>query len=585
MRMLELIAKYAIREGLTVRPGFTAKTVKWLIEIDALGNYVGIQELGNAGDNRNLGLEFNSCPEFPQNEMQSGGKAHPVVESLSVVALLAKTEEMRATPKDFTKHAYFSDLLRDLGTKMPEAAICVAALSNSETLLRIQSDFYRARAKPTDKASFAVNGRALLDSKIIAEWWVSRRGASQATIIQPGGARCLVTGELTTPLATHPKIGGLSTVGGLPIGSSLISFDKGAFTSFGLDQSANAVVSEEAAMQYRAGLNHLISRGKKLGPMIVGHWFSGGVPEECDLLPWLIDGEEHLRDNSAARSRMQQLLAAVEAGERGGLGAFRYYVLTVSGAAGRVMLRDWQEGQYADLVSAVSKWFRDLSIVATDGQREIHDPKFIAVAGSTVRELDNLEAPMMAALWRAAFTSGKVPLAAVRGAVSRNRIDVLEDVRRPIRMALLKAYVIRNTNHGEHMQPYLNTEHPKAAYQAGRLMAVLANIQYEALGDVNANIVQRFYPAASSTPALVFGRLTRQSQFHLNKIDGGLAHFLEEKLAAIWGQIQSDLPTTFSLEEQTLFALGYYQQLARDSQDRISRAAAKKAKAEQGSQL
>ena len=134
------------------------------------------------------------------------------------------------------------------------------------------------------------------------------------------------------------------------------------------------------------------------------------------------------------------------------------------------------------------------------------------------------------------------------------------------------------------MQPYLNPDHPKPAYHAGRLMAVLANIQHEALGPVNANIVQRFYPAASSTPALVFGRLTRQSQFHLNKLEDWKARHLEQKLATIWGRLQHDLPATFSLEEQTLFALGYYQQMAHDINERVAAIATKKVKAETGDQ-
>ena len=96
--------------------------------------------------------------------------------------------------------------------------------------------------------------------------------------------------------------------------------------------------------------------------------------------------------------------------------------------------------------------------------------------------------------------------------------------------------------------------------------------------------ISRLLIASSSTPALVFGRLTRQSQFHLNKIDGALAHHLEGKLAAIWARIQNDLPATFSLEEQTLFALGYYQQMAHDINERAAAVAAKKAKAETGDQ-
>lgn len=581
--MLEQIAKYAVDEGLTVRPGFTVKTVKWMIELNREGKFIGIQELGNATNKNNPGREFRNCPEFPQNEMLSGGKAHPLVESLNVIALFGKNRTDAASQKDVLKHDYFITLLREVGEKISGATILADSLNTPETLNEIQRGLHDAKAKPTDKGTFSIGGINLVEDSRITEWWSERRSRNGDTSIK-GNSRCLITGELTTPLATHPKIGGLGGVGGLAIGSSLISFDKGSFASFNLDQSANAVVSEAAAMQYRAGLNQIISRGKKLGPMIVGHWFSGALLAEEDPVPWLIEGDHHEADQIISRLRMQKLLSAIQTGEKGTIDNCRYFILSLSGAAGRVMLRAWQEGPYLNLLQAVAKWFSDLAITNSNGQGYILDPKFIAVAGTTVRELDNLEAPMMAALWHAAFTTSKIPLVAVRGALNRTRIDVLENQTRPIRMALLKAYIIRNTDHGVHMHVYLNPDHPKTAYQAGRLMAVLSNIQNAALGDVGANIVQRFYPAASSTPALVFGRLTRQSQFHLNKIEGGLARYLEEKLANIWGKIQSDLPPTFSLEEQSLFALGYYQQLAQDVQERTIAVAAKKIKTDQGTQ-
>lgn len=118
----------------------------------------------------------------------------------------------------------------------------------------------------------------------------------------------------------------------------------------------------------------------------------------------------------------------------------------------------------------------------------------------------------------------------------------------------------------EEFTPYLNEEHPHTAYHCGRLMAVLAALQRAALGDVGAGIVQRYYAAASSTPALVLGRLVRTSQFHLNKLDPGLAYWYEARIADIWGRIKEDPPRTLNLEEQSVFAMGYYQQLAQRQQ-------------------
>lgn len=112
------------------------------------------------------------------------------------------------------------------------------------------------------------------------------------------------------------------------------------------------------------------------------------------------------------------------------------------------------------------------------------------------------------------------------------------------------------------MHEDLLTEHPSPAYQSGRLMAVLAEIQRAALGDVGAGIVQRYFAAASSTPALVLGRLVKISQFHLDKLDRGLAIWYEKIIAEIASHMGSQVPNNLNLEEQTLFALGYYQQKA-----------------------
>jgi len=112
--------------------------------------------------------------------------------------------------------------------------------------------------------------------------------------------------------------------------------------------------------------------------------------------------------------------------------------------------------------------------------------------------------------------------------------------------------------------PELNPEHPSPAYQCGRLMAILAALQRAALGDVGAGVVQRYYAAASSTPSLVLGRLTRNSQFHLNKLAGdkpGLTHWYEDRIGEIYTRLGDAIPRTLTPEEQSLFALGYYQQL------------------------
>jgi len=149
-------------------------------------------------------------------------------------------------------------------------------------------------------------------------------------------------------------------------------------------------------------------------------------------------------------------------------------------------------------------------------------------------------------------------------AQNRYRLSVMAD-ETPLhaRLGLLKAYFVRKPQGGDtFMKPYLNPDHPNPSYQCGRLLAVLARLQQAALGDVGAGVVQRFYPAASQTPGLTLGRLVANARNHLGKLDGGLAWWFEERIADIMGRLRDEIPRTLNLEEQGLFALGYYQQLA-----------------------
>ena len=112
------------------------------------------------------------------------------------------------------------------------------------------------------------------------------------------------------------------------------------------------------------------------------------------------------------------------------------------------------------------------------------------------------------------------------------------------------------------MSVYLNKDHPEPAYHCGRLLAMLASLQRAALGDVGAGVVQRYYMAASQTPGLTLGRLVGNAKNHLSKLEGGLAYWFEDRIAEIWSRIEDNVPKTLDLEKQTLFALGYYQQIA-----------------------
>jgi len=56
--------------------------------------------------------------------------------------------------------------------------------------------------------------------------------------------------------------------------------------------------------------------------------------------------------------------------------------------------------------------------------------------------------------------------------------------------------------------------------------------------------------------------LIRISQYHLDKLEPRRVYWYEEKLGRIWKELGDGVPRTLTPEGQSLFALGYYQQLA-----------------------
>ena len=80
---------------------------------------------------------------------------------------------------------------------------------------------------------------------------------------------------------------------------------------------------------------------------------------------------------------------------------------------------------------------------------------------------------------------------------------------------------------------------------------------------MNATIADRYYGAASATPARVFGVLLRGARTHVSsaqKLNRGF--WITPRLEEIIGRLPPKLSRTLRLEDQGLFAIGYYHERA-----------------------
>lgn len=572
--MLDAVLRYAQTQGWTSEPGFARKTVKWAIHCNAAGELVGVTPLGDGKE----GLMLDRCPHLSQPEMIGGGETRSqfLLESLQTLAQLFKNDEKaEVVTKAQAKNRYLNSLLKLAGDTFPDAKAMSLLLENTEQMqvLLEKLQAHTPKPKPTDSAVIFVDGHNPLQSEEWHVWWRDFRhnlgggAAKQESGSSDDGSsmRCVFTGEAISPIPTHPKVRGLAGVGGLGTGDVIVGFDKSAFQSFGLDDSRNAATSTETATAYAEALSRLIvDHSVRLGDVIGVYWFGRDHTPEDDPIKLAMaasgaDDGALASDQHAAR----RLLQALKNGEREDLLRDEYHALMLSGMAGRVMVRQYLQGRFESLAENVCAWFDDLAIAHREGNGLAAPPKFMAMIGGLFRDLGDAPSPFITTLWLSAIDHKPIPLAAVSNAVLRTRMDVIQNkTPNHARMGLIRAYHVRNLG-DTHMSAYDNPQHPSPAYQCGRLLAVLARLQYAAQGDVGAGVVQRNYSAVSQAPALNIGRIMANAKNHLNKLDGGLARWFETQVSDICGQLGDSIPRTLTLEEQSLFALGYYQKLAK----------------------
>ncbi len=579
--MLQELYAYALDRQLIARPGFKRKTPKAYVCLDREGEFLGIDPPP---------MEAVLCPDLG-SAAQGTSKCNLLVEK----ALISLTEEK---PQ---KHAFFLDSLVAGTAVEPLFDVVHTALTHSETVEAIQEALEKHKIKSNDTIGYKVDGIALESLDSYRDWWCDYVAQQRGTQKTTQKERCFITGDLTVPVATVPKTSGLRAVGGHSSGDAVLCFDKNAFCSYGRSKGANAPVSESAIAAVNAALEDLSVTQK--APILAGakwlHWYKRALPQEIpDFLDDFLGGwgeeESDTTDSddgatalsaTIATERANRLLQSLYTGEMPtAVLENEYYILALSGAGGRIMVRVWQQGTFQELHQALTAWWNELELVSGDGKGLLPRPRLGQLNARLVKpqkggnlseqmskELAALEPQMILAVLNHSPLPDQVAAKALQTIRTRMVSAAENDERRePIPDAracqLLKVWLLRQDaikKGGYSMQPDLTPDYPSAAYQCGRMMAVYAAIQSRAMGNVGAGVLQRYYTSASCTPALVLGRLSSLCQHHLAKLKNEkLAGYYENLLGEISQRITPPLPATLDLRGQSEFALGYYQQRA-----------------------
>lgn len=336
-------------------------------------------------------------------------------------------------------------------------------------------------------------------------------------------------------------------------GASLVSFNEVAYESYGKNKGENAPISVEAEFKSSTALKYLLRSGTqrlRIGDATTVFWAEKASAVETFmgqvLNPTIEDAE--------ALVPVQKFLGAVRKGKLprdiASDGDIKFYILGLALNKARLALRFWHVCSVDELMGRLRDHFQCLDMERSE--KDIPFPGIWHLLKETARETKDISPVLGGALARSILTGANYPQNLYRGVLGRIRADRRINY---LRASILKAVLKRN--HNKEVPMALDTERRETAYLLGRLFAVLEKAQLDALGKVNSTIKDRFFSAASATPASVFPRLLRLSQHHIEKTEYG--YVSDRRISGIIEYLDS-FPPHMGLQDQGLFAIAYYQQ-------------------------
>ena len=491
--------------------------------------------------------------------------------------------------------------LRELYPENPHIAAVARFYQDGHALHLTEDENQIKKIQKTTGANISFRVQDLEDKQLVASTQDVQSYTNRAIESDSNVGICLVTGQKSMIIRTHPKV--KLGVKGAP----LISFQESSgFDSYGKEKGFNAPISVPAAGAIATALNDLLTKGKntnyRVGDTAFVFWsnlaneellssyrtatfngiFSSTEDEEGNLD---LENPEEGKSKKSRRKKkntpspispdresyrvLQTLKAAC--GYKGGQvheDNGRFYILGLAPYTARISIKLWAEGSISEIVGNTLQHQYDMNIISEKGNVDVETPTLrsiyqIVKTVSASDKSDKWSSNLIQSIVESIVENKPYPQSLQQACLERirrgNRITEL-------RAAILKAYINRKKQQ-EYITMSLDPNQTNKAYLAGRLFALFENIQQCALGkNLNRTIRDAYYGTASTTPRTIFGRLDALSKVHLSKLRKeapGLAFIKEKQLEEIYNLIPGgapEMPTHFSLDDQSIFAVGYYHQ-------------------------
>ena len=546
--------------------GFEEKPIPFILVIDKKGCFVNLESSSEIVDGKLQPKIF----RVPKAKVRSGAKSYETAYLLwdhyGYVLNQPKLDKPDAEPTDKAindaekQHQSFKALIQKLYTELPDDMGVTAVqhfLNKPEEIGKVKLHQYWKdclKIKGCNLAFKIAGETQLVCQSFTVISWIKSQPLPEENIVD---GICLVSGEKSSITRLHDSITGVAQKP-----APLSSINDSAYCSYDKNKGFNFPVSAEASFNYATALNHLLRKGSpnkfRLLDTTFVCWSEKNSPLEHKLPLFLTKfSDDPDQGVAAVKSLFNSTFNGVYQEDDA---AERFYLLGLSPNSARIVIRFWKVGNVAEFAENLACWFKDLDIVGREAKGYSTFQKLLRATALQYKD-DNVSPNLPTELFRSILNNTPLPETYAQALIRRIKADkgnVTYD-----RVSGLKAYLVRqktNSAQKKGVNVSLDKENKNIAYCVGRLFALLEKLQEDAQPGINATIKDRYYSSASSTPASVFGTLIRLSNHHLKKLkEKSWRINADKKIGEVMDLIPS-FPSHFKLEEQALFAVGYYHQ-------------------------